>query len=256
MRVIIITDLEGVSCVNSIDMITDEGYIKACELLMDDTNAAADGAFAGGADEVVVVDGHGGGNNFIKERLDNRAVQLAAGEFIYSGFDCYDAVVCIGAHAMAGTERAFLDHTQNSREWFEFTVGGKSYGELGQQAITAGAFGVPIVAVSGDTAACNEAKALFPDIACAEVKTAKVRNRAECLEQAEALKLIFEAVKDGVERCKKIKPYKISLPTEKALTFYRSDMCDTAMHEGLIREGRTIKKTIEKIENYTDVVWF
>ena len=58
MKVAIITDLEGISCVDSIDMIFGDGYQFACEQLMLDVNAAINGAFEGGADEVFVVDGH------------------------------------------------------------------------------------------------------------------------------------------------------------------------------------------------------
>ena len=56
MRIYIITDLEGISGVDSIDMMDEnsEGYKLACERLMSDTNAAIEGAFAGGADKVYV----------------------------------------------------------------------------------------------------------------------------------------------------------------------------------------------------------
>ena len=68
MHIYIITDLEGISAVDSIDMMDEnsEGYKLACERLMSDTNAAIEGAFAGGADKVYVVDGHGSGHAVLR----------------------------------------------------------------------------------------------------------------------------------------------------------------------------------------------
>jgi D-amino peptidase len=53
-------------------MVSEEGtpgHKFALERLMLDVNAAVEGAFEGGASDVYVVDGHGGGKNFIKEML-------------------------------------------------------------------------------------------------------------------------------------------------------------------------------------------
>lgn len=256
MHVLVITDIEGIAGVDSIDMIDEstEGYRRACEYLMADTNAAIDGAFASGATSVTVVDGHGGGKNFIKGLLDRRATQLPAREFSKNTPTHFDALLCVGAHAMAGVENAFLDHTQNSTKWFEYRIGGVPSGELAQQGYCMGYFGVPLVMASGDAAACREAKTLVPDIATACVKTANSRNQAISLPLEDARKLIRAAAKDGVERCKKIAPLSLSLPIDVQITFTRNDFCDQAMHEGLVRNGRTLKKTVEKIECYANLV--
>ena len=57
MTVFIETDLEGISGVSTIDMVANSDP-RALERLMADTNAAVRGAFAGGADRVLVLD-HG-----------------------------------------------------------------------------------------------------------------------------------------------------------------------------------------------------
>ena len=256
----IITDLEGVSCVDSVDMMIADsvGYQFARKQLMLDVNAAIDGAFDGGADEVLVVDGHGTGQNFIPGMLDGRAKQLSAAEFIKCPLDGFDALMTIGCHAMAGCEKAFLDHTQNSRTWFEYTVGGKKYGEIGQQAIIAGVYNVPLVMISGDDSACKEAKILVSNIAVASVKTADVRNKANCIEVENALKKIYEAAFDGVKRYKQIKPYHIQTPTEISVTFVRNDYCDeiALKNSNLKRCGRTVVKTVDVIKCYGDIVKF
>ena len=75
LKIYIHTDLEGISGIDSMDMIERSGkrYRECCEHLMADLNAAIEGAFAGGATHVTVLDSHGGGNNFIRELLDPRA---------------------------------------------------------------------------------------------------------------------------------------------------------------------------------------
>ena len=100
MHVIIVTDLEGISGVDSIEMIPEknEGYRRACEYLMADTNAAVDGAFLGGATKVTVLDGHGGGRNFIDGMLDPRAEIISAEKFCREPLEGYDAVMCVALH--------------------------------------------------------------------------------------------------------------------------------------------------------------
>ena len=256
MHVLIITDLEGISCVDSIDMIPydTEGYKKACEYLMYDTNAAVDGAFLGGADKVTVVDGHGGGKNFIMELLDSRATYLPVREFVDKPIKefGFDALMCVGAHAMAGTVNGFLDHTESSVQWFEYCLGGVPCGEMAPEAYTLGTVGAPFIMASGDEAVCKEAKELVPDIAVAIVKKAIKRNEAECLPLEESLELIRNAAKDGVERCNEIAPLKLSLPTELKITFTRNDYCDNYANPNHKRNGRTLTRMLEKVERYGD----
>ena len=256
MQVLIITDLEGISGVDSIDMIDEstDGYRRACAYLMADTNAAIDGAFAGGAERVVVLDGHGGGQNFIPDRLDKRAEQISSRDFARQTPLHYDALLCVGAHAMAGTQDAFLDHTQTSTKWFEYCINGTPQGEMGQQAYCLGHFGTPLVMASGDEAACREATWLVPNVATACVKKADGRNRAICLPPEEAYEKIRDAARDGVMRCKEIRPLILALPAELKLTFTRNDYCDRAMHEGLERNGRTVRKTVDRVDCYMDLV--
>ena len=130
MRIFIETDLEGISGVSTIDEI-EQRDPYSFERLMADLNAAVSGAVDAGADEVYVTDGHGGGNNFIADRLDKRARQVNASADDLPGCD---AAFIIGAHAMAGTANAFLDHTQSSKTWHNYYINGCRHGEMGQLA--------------------------------------------------------------------------------------------------------------------------
>lgn len=262
MKVIIITDMEGVSGIDNVEVWDEnsDAYQKGRYLLMEDVNAAVEGAFDGGATEVTVIDGHHTGDNFVKENLHPRAKQMSAFDFrpATPQKGDYDALICVGCHAMAGTETAFLDHTMSSVEWFEYRIGQKCYGEIGIQAIWAGNFGFPLVAVSGDEKACEEAKALIPNVAVAPVKKGIYRNQAVSVDLDEAHKRIFDAASDGVRRASEIKPYIIPLPTQAQLTFTRSDFCDrqAAATTVCTRCGRTLTKPLDAITCYDDLVVF
>src|SRR5688572_573087 len=74
-RVFISVDMEGVAGVATLDQVIrgGHGYPRAQELMTQEANAAIRGAFAGGADEVVVNDSHGTMDNLLHDRLDSRA---------------------------------------------------------------------------------------------------------------------------------------------------------------------------------------
>ncbi len=256
MKVFIMTDLEGVSLAPDEGLWDEstEAYAHACRRLMADLNAAVRACFDAGADAVSVYDGHGPGG-FVPELLDSRAVwEKDYGPAVFA--DC-EAFVVIGGHAMAGTPNAFLDHTQSSKNWFSYRVNGVEYGELGQDAAYCGAYGIPVVALSGDYAACVEAEALIPGIRTASVKTATGRYHADCLPGEEAERLIYEAVLEGVRRRGEIAPFRFTLPAEMRVTYTYTHVCESVLANNptLTRiDGRTVGKTITAIRSFWDVL--
>ena len=257
MKALLMTDLEGITGVDSIDMIFDQGggYKTACENLMADVNAAADGLFAAGLDEVFVVDGHGGGANFIPSLLDPRVTWLKTGWEDVIRERKVDFYGEVGLHAMAGTPNAFLDHTQNSREWFSYEINGRPSGELAQGAGFAGVFGIPTLLVTGDFAVCEEAKYLLGDIAVAAVKRAVGRNRAVSLPAGEARALIREAAVRAAGLVGTVRPYRIHMPAELTFVFQRTDYCENHQNDKNERVGpRTLKKRLDRIESYLDLM--
>jgi D-amino peptidase len=251
LRIYIHTDLEGVSGIDRIEQM-DRGnaaYRQTCELLMGDLNAAIDGVFAGGAESVTVLDSHGGGNNFLLDLLDPRARNDTRPNGKWWGVldDSYDGTFFLGAHAMAGTQNGFLDHTQSSTHWLDYCLNGRRVGELAQWALVAGHFGVPLLMACGDEAACVEARQFFQPIETAIVKRGIGRNRAEVVELTEARDRIREAARRATGLVGQAKPYTPSKPMEIRLTFTRSDYCDAAAtrpgNERL--DARTVRKVTD-----------
>jgi len=257
MKVFILTDMEGISGISKFEQMSNRLQTDrdpwALERLMVDVNAAVRGAFDGGATEVYVLDGHGGGENFIKELLDKRAIQT---KDVVVGVKDADAVFLVGAHAMAGTENAFLEHTQSSVAWHNYYINGRPCGEIGQDAVIAGAYNAPVVMVSGDVAACAEARALLGNICTAVVKYAEGRNNAECLPDEEAEQLIYETARKAMGLVGKAKPYKVRLPMELILEFNRTDYCDAAAKAGTAErlDGRTLRRYVDKVETFWDLM--
>ncbi len=256
MKVFIMTDLEGVSCADN-EKLWDEStdaYTHACERLMADLNAAIRGAFDAGADGVTVYDGHGPGG-FVPDLLDERA--LWSKDYSPAVFADCEAFVIIGQHAKAGTAMAFLDHTQSSANWFDYTINGVSYGEMAQDGAYAGAYGIPVVALSGDEAACREAESIFPGIQCACVKTATGRFHADCIPAAEAEERIYTAVRTGVENRQSMKPFRVTFPADIRVTYLSTDRAEGVLERNpsLTRlDGRTLGKTISEIRTFFDLL--
>ena len=253
-----LTDLEGISGVETIDAIPAGTPLNldACEKLVADTNAAVEALFDEGANKVYVLDGHGSGQNFIKGMLDKRATQVTIADLSWAIKDV-GSVVLIGMHAMAGTRTAFLDHTQNSAKIHRYFYNGKKIGEMSQAGFFAGYFGVPIVAVSGDAAACREAQELFPDVPTATVKTALKRNAADCLPLSEARAFIKDAVKKGYSMRESFKPMEAKLPLTVEIEFNRCDYADDALENNptLERIDEYLVRSVKtEVEGYLDVL--
>ncbi|MBP1994045.1 M55 family metallopeptidase [Paenibacillus eucommiae] len=174
MKIYLMTDMEGVCGVASHDIwVTPEGryYEAGKELLTREINAAVEGFFAAGADEIVVIDGHGyGGINQLL--LDNRVSYVRGalpGPYPFMLDETYDAIAWVGQHAKAGAEYAHLAHTG----WFnvlDYQINGTSVGEFGQFAMLGAFLGVRSIFGAGDEAFVKEASALVPGIETVSVK--------------------------------------------------------------------------------------
>jgi len=252
-KIYIMTDMEGISGVREpfqCDRKHPE-WQTARRLLVDDVNAAIAGAFEGGADEVLVSDGHGGGFNFILEEMDPRATYerpKGAHDYLTGLDETFSGVFQVGAHAMAGTLGGFLDHTQSSVRWFEYRINGRPCGEIGQVGAGAGYYGVPILLVTGDRAACEEAQAFFGEIETVAVKEAISRNRARCLHPQQARELIRQAAKRAVGLAGKIEPWRLEPPIEVTLTYTRQDYADQVAHNPCVErlDARTVRKVVQR----------
>lgn len=229
--------MEGVTGVTSWEHVDPSRteYQRFRHLMTWDANSAIEGAFSGGADEVVVTDGHWNGSNILIEELDKR-VKLNSGigtsqfSMMQGIDDSFDGVFFIGYHARACSENGILDHTW-SKNFDNVWLNDVLVGECGLNAALAGSFGVPVLMISGDQTACRQAQELLGNLETAEVKDASGRHSALCLPPAESQLLIRNSSTKAIENLRKgltPGPYVAEAPIQITIELISSDMADRA----------------------------
>lgn len=253
MKFYILCDMEGISGIRYPEQVDrrEPAYEEGRLLMEADVNAAVEGCFRGGATEVLVCDTHGGGGQLRLEQMDPRATyeRPAKARMMPSLDETFAGLILLGHHAMAGTENAFLDHTMDSGSWFEYRLNDQPLGEIGIEAAFAGHFHVPVVMVSGDETACQEARATLGEVETAVVKWALWRNRARCLAPALARERITEAAAKAASQPKRYKPFRPSVPATILLTLYRTDYCENYLSRSHVERAgpRTIRVKIDSL---------
>lgn len=237
MKILIAADMEGISGVVNWDHVNPSHpeYVRFRRIMTGDVNAAIRGAFQGGANEVVVSDGHSFGRNILIEEMDARA-RLNSGSpspfSMVQGIDQgVDGMIYVGYHARVGSQNAILDHTWSDERVANLWINGEPFGEIGLNAAVGGHFGVPVLMISGDQTACAEARSVIGALETVEVKQAHGRMTAECLSPEEAQQRIQAAASQAVSRLVKGRapePLQVSKPVTMVVDFVHSEMADRA----------------------------
>ena len=260
MKIYIITDIEGISGMCLFQQSREPGpeHERARHLLMGDVNAAIEGCLDGGADEVVVLDGHGSGFNFIMEEMHPEGffvTGIQRPEVLCGLDETFDAVLLVGYHAMMGTETGILHHTQNSKNENRYWYNGRETGEIGQMAIMVGQYDLPIVLITGDRAACDEARVfLGEEVVTVSVKEGYGRQCGKLIAPKKAHQLIRAGAKEAMTRIQKVRPNKPTLPIEGRIQFKSREIADGFTPRRAKRvDERTFSATFEQA---SDILWF
>jgi len=210
MKVLISVDNEGISGIANMQ----ELWMR--EAVTADTNAAVEGALAGGATQVVVMDSHGATkDNILWDKLHPQASVIRGGPntplYFLEGLDeNTDAVLLVGWRDKPGGKglraHCFFRHPF-------IKVNGEVVGEGQIAAGLAGSFGVPIVLVTGDDVVCADLQAFLGDVETAVVKRSIDYNVAECLPADVARERIWNAAWRALERLSDFEPYQFETPT-------------------------------------------
>ncbi len=203
MKVFLSTDMEGTAGVVDWEQCIGDGPQAAAgrRLLLDEVNAAIEGALAGGATEIVLNDSHATMRNFPPGELAGEASYISGSHkplYMMQGLDSsFDAVLFISYHGSIGAP-AGLSHTYNPRAVVEARLDGTVTGEAGINALVAAHYGVPVVLVTGDRIACEETATLIPGVHSAVVKESVSRLAAHSLHPVRACALIRETAEKAV----------------------------------------------------------
>ncbi|MEB1805892.1 MAG: M55 family metallopeptidase [Bacillaceae bacterium] len=225
MKFFISADIEGVTGVaTGIQLKKESEYQRFRKLMTQDVNAAIEGAFNGGATEVVVADGHGNMSNIFIEDLDERASLISGNNRVMCQLegldDTYDGILFVGHHGReGGSERTVINHSLAGICVNEFRINGKVVGETELNAAVAGDFNVPALLITGDDAYVEEVKETLPHVEAAVVKRGIDRLAAELLPPKKAQQMIKEKAQLAVEKAKSIEPYKVEGPITFEIDF-------------------------------------
>jgi D-amino peptidase len=181
------------------------------------------GARAAGADEFLVADSHGNGQNLLIEEFpdDVRIIRSWPRPLgMLQGVDQdIDGVIFIGFHSGTADPDGVRAHTMSSANLTDLKIGEQSVSEAVWGAAIAGHFNVPVLMVSGDDAATADAQRVLPGIEVAVVKQALSFHSAETLTPAAGQQLIRQAAERAVGRISDIKPYRVATPVQVTVSF-------------------------------------
>ena len=243
-------DMEGVAGIAHLQQVMrgSGDFERSRRLMTLEANAAAAGAFDGGATGVVVNDAHGDMYNLLADELDTRAGLIIGSPKVpgsmMQGFGPeFDIALFLGYHAAAGTEAAVLDHTFAGRLLYDVRVNGESWTEAELNAALAGLDGVPVGMVTGDDKICATVAKRLPGVRTVEVKQGLGRNVARSMHPELARKLIRETAADVVANPNGVQPFRPDGPFTLEVDVVNTavaDLCSLA--PGVARTGaRTLR---------------
>jgi D-amino peptidase len=205
MKILISADMEGATGVTwPGDVLPGTPQWERCRsMFTSDVNAAAEGFFDGGADQVLVNEAHWSMRNLLLERLDERVEMLTGRHKALSMVEGVqhgdvDGIAFIGYHTGAGME-GVLAHTYLANQitgvWLDDVRA--SEGLLNARVVAE--YGVPVVLVTGDDLACEDALGYAPEALKVAVKDHVSRYAAVCRTPARTAADIRSAAKEAAK---------------------------------------------------------
>jgi D-amino peptidase len=225
LKVFISADMEGVTGAVTGDQLGPPGfeYGKFREFMTAEVNAAIAGAREAGATEIVVADAHGNGQNLLIDQLPADVTIVRSWPRplgMMQGIDStFQAAIFIGYHASTTNPAGVRAHTFSSANLAAVVLNGVEMPEAGINAAIAGHFGVPVVMISGDDAAVEEAQRIIGKMEGAVVKRAISFHSAATMTPQAGQALIRERVKAGLARRGELRPYTPRTPLRLDVTF-------------------------------------
>ena len=245
MKIYISADLEGVNGIvhSSQTQPGEPGYERGISLMHKELAAVIEGIYSDSrVSDIFVADAHWDARNLRAELLP-RGVTLCSGwqrpfsmmsgvagdisgkQVVQKGFD---GVFFVGYHARSGVACGVLSHTYRAQVYLDVKLNGVSVGETGLNAALAGHSNVPIAFLSGDDAACNEARNLLGSLTCVEVKKAISRYSAILMPMEESLDALRRGASEAMNKSDYWGIFSPPRPSTLTLTMIDPSMADAA----------------------------
>jgi D-amino peptidase len=209
MKAFISVDMEGISgLVRWLD-VSPKGrdFERNRDLMTLDANAAIDGAFAGGATEVVVEENHGVEDLCVLNMalIDPRCRVIRGagrpGATTMAGLTAdIGVVLLVGHHARAGSFPGIMAHTISYGGFKRVSLAGQPIGEADFFARRAAELGVPVGMVSGDQIVAEQVLQLCPWVETVILKQALGNQAADCIAPPRAREMITAGAQQTLVR--------------------------------------------------------
>ena len=191
MNVLISSDVEGVCGVDDYEYINGRDPAKlelGKKWLTEELNVLIETCFENGATKVMVVDGHGKGDNILMNELDDRAMILRKHEYrmIEGITDNINYLILQGYHGRANTPHSFTAHSYTSFFFSEVRVNGRSVGESELNAMVAKQLGIKTILLTGTKEAIEECH--IKGLQTVETKESLAWSKAQSRDRQEVLK--------------------------------------------------------------------
>lgn len=256
-KLFISVDMEGIGGIGAPSMTSTGGkdYNTGRRLLTDEVNTVVDAVFSTWPNaEILVNDSHGDHQNALHTELDPRVTYIQGSIKplgMVQGLDgTFDGAIFIGYHAKAGDPDGFLAHT-GSGSVKGLWLNGVEVGEGGMNAAFAGANGVPVVLVAGDSAATAE----MSDLVGAETvttKTAETPSSARLIHPERVHERLTAGVGRALDRLARggYEPWSVGDPVEVRMRFASTTHVDVLMSiPGMSKvDGFTVSYTAESAD--------
>ena len=265
LKIYISADMEGV-----VGAVTDAQlgpggfeYERFRQFMTNEVNAAIDAARAAGADEFVISDSHGNGQNLLIDQLPDDVTIVRSWPREHSmmaGIDeTFDGVIFLCYHASTNNTRGVRAHTMSSANITSLRLNGMTMTEGSMNAAIAGHFGVPVIMVSGDDIAVAENQVIIGDIEGAVVKWASGFHSARTLTPEAAYEVIRTRTKSAIDRIDDFEPYVLDTPIELELSLKHYQPVELLAYLSNVEKvnSHTIRFTgddITEVSNFLTVV--
>jgi D-amino peptidase len=242
--ILMITDAEGVAGICRQEQVEPKEP-ELRQLLTGEINAAVEGFLAGGADEVVVWDGHDGSQTLSAATIHPRAKLMIGSPGVSMTLERrYAGLAFVGQHSLAGVRAGIMAHSYSSLGIQNMLMIGKPVGEIGTIVALAGWYNTPVILLTGDQTAAKELLDIVPEAEVAVVKEGLARYACISMSAPAARELIRERARRAMEKIGKIRPYKIEGPVtiQYEYTTRNSLPADAGLRPGVeVLDDRTIR---------------
>jgi len=246
MKLYCSTDMEGVAGVSGWQQVDARTPHPEYELYRRyytlEVAAAIEGARRAGAGDVLVNDSHGPMRNLLFDELpaDIRVIfgNRKPYSMVQDADTGFDGAFFIGYHGGIGDPNAVLCHTYTPSVIYELRLNGAVCSEATINAALLGAYGVPLLMVTGDRTTVEGVQAQMPWVHGVIVKDSIGTLSANSLSPAAAQRAVANGAEQAIAKASAAKLFQLVAPIEMRITLAKTEQADyVAMIPDFERSG-------------------